>query len=101
MIGKIPLGAITVLASREAAKRVPNPDGARGRCREWLTQYVSKSSGGPVHMPPAMNTRDAFVTWAGVFLTIGILELFFNLVNGSMHWRGEASSVRFLMGSVC
>eukprot|EP00904_Undaria_pinnatifida_P002892 jgi/Undpi1/12603/HiC_scaffold_6.g02272.m1 len=55
----------------------------------WLVQYAAKAKGGPVHMPTRDNRADAFVTWAGTFISIGLVEMIFNLMNGSIRWRGE------------
>ena len=42
-------------------------------------------------MPEPANPGDAFVTWVGTFISIGLLEVVFNLMNGSIRWRGDVS----------
>lgn len=85
----IPKGAKTVLASREAIAKLPNKPGTRAGIREGISTYFVKAMGGPVHMPEPANPRDAFVTWGGTFLTIAVVELVFNTMNGSFGWRGQ------------
>lgn len=68
---------------------MPQAEGTRSGFGAWLAQYAAKAKGGPVHMPEPANPGDAFVTWAGTFISIGLLEMVFNLMNGSIHWRGQ------------
>lgn len=92
--GVIPAGAVAVLASRRNNKS----DGLKGGPGAWFAQYFAKAKGGPVHMPEPANRGDAFVTWGGTFISIGLLESVFNLMNGDIHWRGQVREIHHVSG---
>eukprot|EP00466_Bigelowiella_natans_P020519 jgi/Bigna1/73469/fgenesh1_pg.24_\ len=46
---------------------------------DWIRNYIAKANGGIVQMPKRMPFSEALATFFGVFLTIGVLSLLFEL----------------------